>query len=41
MLPFLARVVAKGGRVLVGDPDRGHVPHDWLERVPFRAVQRC
>jgi predicted nicotinamide N-methyase len=33
MLPFLARVVASGGRIFVGDPDRGQVPHDWLELV--------
>ncbi|WP_319464154.1 class I SAM-dependent methyltransferase [Micromonospora sp. RTP1Z1] len=38
MLPFLARVVANGGEVLVGDPDRGHVPHDWLERVASYEV---
>lgn len=33
MLPFLARVAAHGGRVLVGDPDRGHLPGSWLEPV--------
>lgn len=33
MLPFLNRVVARGGRVYVGDPDRGHLPGDWLEPV--------
>lgn len=38
MLPFLARVVAKGARVLVGDPDRGHLAHDWLERVATYEV---
>lgn len=38
MLPFLARVAAKGGRVLVGDPDRGHLPHDWLEPVATYQV---
>ncbi|WP_245737003.1 class I SAM-dependent methyltransferase [Micromonospora pattaloongensis] len=38
MLPFLARVVATGVPVLVGDPDRGHLPHDWLERVASYEV---
>nr|WP_243709544.1 50S ribosomal protein L11 methyltransferase [Micromonospora sp. 15K316] len=43
MLPFLARVSANGARVLVGDPDRGHLAHDWLERlatyeVPMRGA---
>ncbi|MEV6373633.1 class I SAM-dependent methyltransferase [Micromonospora musae] len=38
MLPFLARVSAKGARVLVGDPDRGHLAHDWLERVATYEV---
>lgn len=38
MLPFLARIVAKGSRVLVGDPDRGHLPHDWLEPVATYQV---
>ncbi|MFD0783241.1 class I SAM-dependent methyltransferase [Micromonospora azadirachtae] len=33
MLPFLARVATKGTRVLVGDPDRGHLAHDWFERL--------
>jgi predicted nicotinamide N-methyase len=32
-LPFLTRAAQRGARVLVGDPDRGHVPHDWLETV--------
>lgn len=38
MLPFLARVVAQGGQVLVGDPDRGHLPDDWLEPVATYQV---
>jgi predicted nicotinamide N-methyase len=33
MLPYLARVAANGGAVLVGDPDRGHLPDEWLEPV--------
>ncbi|MEV0397571.1 class I SAM-dependent methyltransferase [Polymorphospora rubra] len=33
MLPFLDRVVARGGRVLVGDPGRGTLPWDSLEVV--------
>lgn len=33
MVPFLARVVAMGGQVLVGDPNRGHLPHRWLAPV--------
>lgn len=33
MLPFLQRVVARGGHVLVGDPGRGHLPEPWLEEV--------
>ncbi|RKN16689.1 methyltransferase [Micromonospora musae] len=38
MLPFLARVSASGTRVLVGDPDRGHLAHDWLERLATYEV---
>ncbi len=38
MLPFLARVAARGGQVLIGDPDRGNVPHDWLEPVASYQV---
>ena len=38
VLPFLARVVRRGGRVLVGDPDRGHLPHDWLRPVATYRV---
>lgn len=33
ILPFLARAAERGARVLVGDPGRGHVPHDWLQTV--------
>jgi predicted nicotinamide N-methyase len=38
VLPFLARAAARGARVLVGDPDRGHVPHEWLETVASYPV---
>jgi predicted nicotinamide N-methyase len=38
MLPFLARLAARGARVLVGDPDRGHLPEDWLEPVATYQV---
>jgi predicted nicotinamide N-methyase len=37
-LPFLARAIERGARVLVGDPDRGHLPHDWLEAVASYRV---
>ncbi|MGN9910486.1 class I SAM-dependent methyltransferase [Phytohabitans sp. LJ34] len=37
-LPFLARAAARGALVLVGDPDRGHLPHDWLETVASYPV---
>lgn len=30
MLPFLQRAAARGAEVLVGDPDRGHLPADRL-----------
>jgi predicted nicotinamide N-methyase len=33
VLPFLRRLVERGAYVLVGDPDRGHVPHYWLRTV--------
>jgi predicted nicotinamide N-methyase len=33
VLPFLHRLVERGAYVLVGDPDRGHVPHYWLKAV--------
>ncbi|GAA4706718.1 hypothetical protein Prum_055490 [Phytohabitans rumicis] len=38
VLPFLARGVARGARVLVGDPDRGHVPRQFLETVATYRV---
>ncbi|MEH0934959.1 class I SAM-dependent methyltransferase [Micromonospora psammae] len=38
VLPFLRRVVASGAQVLVGDPDRGHVPPDALEVVASYPV---
>ena len=38
MLPFLDRVVARGGRILVGDPGRGHLPQHWLEPVATYRV---
>lgn len=37
-LPFLARAAERGALVLVGDPDRGHLPHDWLETVASYPV---
>jgi predicted nicotinamide N-methyase len=37
-LPFLARAAGRGALVLVGDPDRGHLPHDWLEPVASYPV---
>jgi predicted nicotinamide N-methyase len=33
MLPFLERAAARGASVLVGDPGRGHLPHDRLQVV--------
>jgi predicted nicotinamide N-methyase len=33
VVPFLHRLVERGADVLVGDPDRGYVPHHWLETV--------
>jgi predicted nicotinamide N-methyase len=33
MVRYFARIVAGGGRVLVGDPDRGKLPHDRLTPV--------
>ncbi len=33
VLPFLARMAERGAQVLVGDPGRGHAPHDWFEPV--------
>ncbi|HCT78672.1 MAG TPA: protein methyltransferase [Micromonosporaceae bacterium] len=31
VLPFLRRVVARGGEVLIGDPGRGHLPDDGVK----------
>lgn len=33
VLPLLARAADRGADILVGDPDRGHLSHDWLEVV--------
>jgi predicted nicotinamide N-methyase len=33
VLPFLHRLVERGAYVLVGDPDRGYLPHYWLRTV--------
>jgi predicted nicotinamide N-methyase len=33
MLPFLSRVVAHGGEVLIGDPGRGHLPSVGLTEL--------
>jgi predicted nicotinamide N-methyase len=33
MLPFLRRVAARGGDVLIGDPGRGHLPEYGLEEL--------
>jgi len=38
MLAFLERVVARGARVLVGDPGRGHLPEDRLDLVASYQV---
>ncbi|MGK5741773.1 class I SAM-dependent methyltransferase [Micromonospora sp. URMC 103] len=38
MLPFLARAAAGGADVLVGDPDRGHLPPDRLATVASYPV---
>ncbi|TDB69887.1 methyltransferase [Micromonospora sp. KC721] len=38
MLPFLHRVAASGVEVLVGDPDRGHLPAAGLEVVASYPV---
>ncbi len=37
-LPFLVRAANRGALVLIGDPDRGHLPHDWLEAVASYRV---
>jgi predicted nicotinamide N-methyase len=33
VVPFLRRAVDRGARILVGDPDRGHLPPNWFEVV--------
>ena len=33
MLPFLRRIVANGGEVLIGDPGRGHLPREGLAEL--------
>ncbi len=38
MLAFLYRVTARGARVLIGEPDRGHPPHPRLETVTSYRV---
>jgi predicted nicotinamide N-methyase len=38
VLSFLMRAAARGAHVLVGDPGRGHLPHDWLEVVASYPV---
>jgi predicted nicotinamide N-methyase len=38
ILPFLRRVIARGGEVLVGDPGRGHLPVGWLRTVASYPV---
>ncbi|MFR9778492.1 class I SAM-dependent methyltransferase [Micromonospora sp. MS34] len=38
VLPFLQRAVERGVEVLVGDPDRGHLPPDRLEVVASYPV---
>lgn len=38
MRGFLGRVTGRGARVLVGDPDRGHFPHDWFETITTYRV---
>ena len=39
VLPFLERAMARGARVLVGDPGRAFLPHDRLETVASYPVQ--
>jgi predicted nicotinamide N-methyase len=39
MSAFLRRCAARGARVLVGDPGRGHVPHGWMELVQSYSTQ--
>lgn len=38
MQRFLERVVARGARVLVGDPGRAFLPHDWLQPLATYQV---
>ena len=38
VLPYLRRCAAHGVQVLVGDPDRGHLPPDGLELVASYPV---
>lgn len=38
VLPFLQRAADRGVEVLVGDPDRGHLPADRLDRVASYPV---
>jgi predicted nicotinamide N-methyase len=38
MLPYLQRAADRGVQVLVGDPDRGHLPPDRLELVAAYPV---
>ncbi|MEV4844891.1 50S ribosomal protein L11 methyltransferase [Micromonospora matsumotoense] len=38
VLPYLRRAAANGTQVLVGDPDRGHLPWDVLEVVASYPV---
>ncbi|MGC4896024.1 class I SAM-dependent methyltransferase [Micromonospora sp. DT31] len=38
VLPYLRRCAARGVEVLVGDPDRGHLPPDGLEPVTAYSV---
>jgi predicted nicotinamide N-methyase len=37
MLGFLRRAAARGARILVGDPDRGHMPEGWLVQTSYRV----
>lgn len=38
VLPFLERVAARGADVLIGDPGRGHLPHDRLKAATSYPV---
>ncbi|WBB71142.1 50S ribosomal protein L11 methyltransferase [Micromonospora sp. WMMD812] len=38
VLPFLTRAAEGGAQVLVGDPDRGHLPPGWLASVASYPV---